>query len=99
MPYRNSSAGDDTRPGARGVRGISGIAIGAAAAVRAGRVLAQQRVQSPPSGSASTTNLTTFVVARTGDIDKLDPQLATAFQTQQTLNLVYSTLVTTSADR
>ena len=43
--------------------------------------------------------LTTFVVARTGDIDKLDPQLATAFQTHQTLNLVYSRLVKTSADR
>jgi len=34
-------------------------------------------------------------VARTGDIDKLDPQLATAFQTTQTLSLVYSTLVKT----
>ncbi len=37
----------------------------------------------------------TFVVARTGDVDKLDPQLATAFQTIETLGLVYSTLVTT----
>jgi peptide/nickel transport system substrate-binding protein len=53
-----------------------------------------------PGGSASTTasaGSTTFVVARTGDINELDPQLATAFQTVQTLGLVYSTLVNTSA--
>lgn len=34
----------------------------------------------------------TLVVARTGDIDNLDPHLATAFQTYQTLELVYDTL-------
>lgn len=33
-----------------------------------------------------------LVVARTGDIDNLDPHLATAFQTYQTLELVYDTL-------
>lgn len=50
-----------------------------------------------PSGSKnSSSGTSTFVVARTGDIDKLDPHLATAFQTQQTLGLVYSTLVKTS---
>lgn len=37
----------------------------------------------------------TFVVARTGDVDKLDPHLATAFQTIETLQLIYSTLVKT----
>jgi len=35
------------------------------------------------------------VVARTGDIDKLDPALSTAFQTIETLGLIYDTLVTT----
>ena len=35
----------------------------------------------------------TYVVARTGDVDKLDPQLATAFQTVETLDLVYDRLV------
>ena len=35
----------------------------------------------------------TFVVARTGDVDQLDPQKATAFQTVATLGLVYSRLV------
>jgi peptide/nickel transport system substrate-binding protein len=50
-----------------------------------------------PSGSQnSSSGNSTFVVARTGDIDKLDPHLATAFQTQQTLGLVYSMLVKTS---
>jgi len=59
-----------------------------------------------PSGSGSSSHSAsatssagagggTFVVARTGDIDKLDPQLATAFQTEETLGLVYSTLVKT----
>ena len=33
-----------------------------------------------------------FVVARTADIDKLDPHVATAFSTFQTLGLVYDTL-------
>ncbi len=35
----------------------------------------------------------TFVVARTGDVDQLDPHKATAFQTVETLSLVYSRLV------
>jgi peptide/nickel transport system substrate-binding protein len=69
------------------------LAISAAAVVALGAC--------SPSGSGTSSNgssapLTTLVVARTGDIDKLDPQLATAFQTVQTLNLVYSTLVKTS---
>jgi peptide/nickel transport system substrate-binding protein len=33
-----------------------------------------------------------LIVARTGDIDNLDPHLATAFQTYQTLELIYDTL-------
>ncbi len=36
-----------------------------------------------------------FIVARTGDIDGLDPATATAFQTTQTLDLVYNTLLET----
>ncbi len=48
-----------------------------------------------PSGAAPTG---TLVVARTGDIDKLDPQLATAFQTVATLGLIYDRLVTTDND-
>lgn len=39
----------------------------------------------------------TAVVARTGDIDVLDPHKATAFQTVQTLSLIYDRLVTTDA--
>jgi peptide/nickel transport system substrate-binding protein len=42
----------------------------------------------PAAGSGGT-----FVVARTGDVDQLDPQKATAFQTVATLGLVYSQLV------
>jgi peptide/nickel transport system substrate-binding protein len=37
----------------------------------------------------------TMVVARTGDIDVLDPHKATAFQTVSTLSLIYDRLVTT----
>ena len=40
----------------------------------------------------------TLVVARTGDIDNLDPHLATAFQTYQALELVYDTLFELDAD-
>jgi peptide/nickel transport system substrate-binding protein len=49
-------------------------------------------------GSASSSGSSgngTYVVARTGDIDKLDPQKATAFQTDETLDLVYDRLVRT----
>jgi peptide/nickel transport system substrate-binding protein len=37
-----------------------------------------------------------FIVARTADIDTRDPAAATAFQTVQTLDLVYDTLVETN---
>lgn len=49
------------------------------------------------SGKKSEQKTSKFVVARTADIDKLDPHVATAFQTIQTLALVYSQLVTTDA--
>ena len=49
------------------------------------------------SGSGANSN-GTYVVARTGDIDKLDPQKATAFQTIATLDLIYSRLVRIDAD-
>jgi len=39
-----------------------------------------------------------FVVARTADIDGRDPATATAFQTVQTLGLVYDTLLDTGSD-
>ncbi|GGL86666.1 ABC transporter substrate-binding protein [Nakamurella endophytica] len=39
-----------------------------------------------------------MVVARTGDIDQLDPQKATAFQTVETLSLVYGRLVALDQD-
>ena len=41
---------------------------------------------------------TPFVVARTADIDGRDPATATAFQTVQTLGLVYDTLIDTDPD-
>ncbi|WP_163507653.1 ABC transporter substrate-binding protein [Fodinicola acaciae] len=46
-----------------------------------------------PSGGDSAKG--TLTVARTGDIDQLDPARATAFQTVQSLALVYDTLLTT----
>ena len=39
-----------------------------------------------------------FIVARTADIDGRDPATATAFQTVQTLDLVYDTLIETDDD-
>lgn len=50
------------------------------------------------SGGAAAAANGTFVVARTGDIDKLDPHVATAFTTIATLGLVYDTLVRTDND-
>ena len=70
----------------------------AAAATVAGTAACSPSGSGSSSNGASSAPLSTLVVARTGDIDKLDPQLATAFQTVQTLNLVYSTLVKTDAN-
>jgi peptide/nickel transport system substrate-binding protein len=50
------------------------------------------------AASSGSSAKSTFVVARTGDIDKLDPAAATAFQTVETLGLVYSSLLRTDAD-
>jgi peptide/nickel transport system substrate-binding protein len=50
-----------------------------------------------PGSSSKNKSGGTFVVARTGDIDVLDPARATAFQTTQTLGLVYDTLVDTDS--
>ena len=85
-----------TSPVPGGIRNrITFVAVTAAATTAVAALAACS-----PSGSqnsSSSSGASTFVVARTGDIDKLDPHLATAFQTQQTLGLVYSRLVTTSA--
>ena len=66
--------------------------IGATALAVLGGACSPAGSSSPPGGAKA------FVVARTGDIDKLDPHQATAFQTVETLALVYDTLVTTTAD-
>jgi peptide/nickel transport system substrate-binding protein len=85
------------KPGAARLR-TKALAIGiSAAAVTAGLAACSPSSSTGSSGGASSSASSTVVVARTGDIDKLDPQLATAFQTEQTLNLIYSTLVKTSA--
>lgn len=47
--------------------------------------------ETPPEGG-------TIVVGRTGDIDNLDPHLATAFQTIDALQLVYGTLFELDAE-
>ncbi|OIQ72861.1 putative D,D-dipeptide-binding periplasmic protein DdpA precursor [mine drainage metagenome] len=53
---------------------------------------------SAPSQAAAALSTKPVVIARTADIDKLDPHLATAFQTFQTLGLVYGTLVELKTD-
>lgn len=51
----------------------------------------------PASGSEEATG-EILVLARSGDIDNLDPHLATAFQTIEALELVYDTLFELDAD-
>lgn len=48
-----------------------------------------------PGGAAKTGKHAQLIVARTADVDVLDPARATAFATNQTLSLVYDTLVDT----
>jgi peptide/nickel transport system substrate-binding protein len=62
------------------------VAFGVAACSPAG-----SSKKSSKSNAAKST--TPFVIARTGDIDLLDPYRATAFQTVQTLGLIYDSLV------
>lgn len=64
-----------------------------AAAAIAGSVLV-----AAPAQSAAALSTAPVVVARTADIDKVDPHVATAFQTVQTLGLVYGTLVELNPD-
>ena len=49
-----------------------------------------------PTSESQQSNGGPFIVARTADIDGRDPAVATAFQTLQTLGLVYDTLVETN---
>ena len=49
-------------------------------------------------GEGGNLNDEPFIVARTADIDGRDPATATAFQTVQTLDLVYDTLIETGDD-
>ncbi|NUS45154.1 MAG: ABC transporter substrate-binding protein [Mycobacteriaceae bacterium] len=90
----HTTPGRTLRPTPR--RRTGKLTIGAAAAAVA--LAVGLSACSPSSGSSDSGDTSAFTVARTGDIDKLDPQLATAFQTQQTLGLVYSSLVKTGAD-
>lgn len=94
--------------GSRG-RKARQVAVGA---VSIAAILATAACAPAGSGQSSSTSLTvggsgpsyaaptgrTFVVARTGDINQLDPQKATAFQTVETLSLVYSRLVALDQD-
>lgn len=75
--------------GASGSSTSSGQAAGSAAGGTGGSGAAA----GSSGGTASVPSGETFVVARTGDVDQLDPQKATAFQTTETLDLVYSGLV------
>jgi len=52
----------------------------------------------PTQDSEETSEGGTVVVARSGDIDNLDPHLATAFQTIEALELVYDTLFELAPD-
>jgi peptide/nickel transport system substrate-binding protein len=80
------------RPSRPVVSGIAGLIVAALLAACSPSGSSNSGQKSGQNGASAT-----FVVARTGDIDKLDPQLATAFQTIETLGLVYSELVTTDS--
>ncbi|MGH3490799.1 MAG: hypothetical protein ACRDP8_23180, partial [Actinopolymorphaceae bacterium] len=56
------------------------------------------RTGSSDGGNASGKDSSPFIVARTADIDLVDPARATAFPTVQTLDLVYDTLLETDDD-
>ncbi len=51
-----------------------------------------------PETSTPEASTETLVVGRTGDIDNLDPHLATAFQTIDALELVYDSLTELAPD-
>ena len=66
-----------------------------------GTTAAPDTTESPDTTAPDTTVAAgggTIVVGRTGDIDNLDPHLATAFQTIDALGLVYDTLFHLDAD-
>src|SRR5918992_4783728 len=59
--------------------------------------------ETPDDGDGNGTSPTqatggTVVVGRTGDIDNLDPHLATAFQTIDALEMIYDTLFELDAE-
>ncbi len=60
--------------------------------------LAGSMAVTAPAQSAPVLNKAPLVITRTADIDKVDPHLATAFQTVQTMGLVYNTLVQLKPD-
>jgi peptide/nickel transport system substrate-binding protein len=74
------------------------ISLLAAGCLSVGALVGCAPAGSQQQGSSDDDAATTLIVARTADVDKLDPHLATDFQTVQTLGLVYSRLVTTDAD-
>ena len=73
---------------------IMGLALAACAPPTADDAAGGGDEESQGSAAGESADATggQLVVARTGDIDNLDPHLATAFQTYQTLELVYDTL-------
>jgi peptide/nickel transport system substrate-binding protein len=66
------------------------LRLGAAGAAAA---MLGSLIAGAPAFGAAALSTKPVVIARTADIDKLDPHVATAFQSVQTLGLVYGTLV------
>src|SRR3954467_916304 len=64
----------------------------------AGAVSAALAACSPAGSGDAKSSTGPLVVARTVDLDQLDPAVATAFGTTQTLQLVFDTLLRTDAD-
>src|SRR3954471_13279516 len=64
----------------------------------AGAVSAAVAACSPAGSGDAKSSTGPLVVARTVDLDQLDPAVATAFGTTQTLQLVFDTLLRTDAD-
>jgi peptide/nickel transport system substrate-binding protein len=91
-----SSATTDSASGDAGSN-----SAGPAASSSAGSAAGSNSQDTAAPSSSPASNLvpnSTFVIARTQDIDKLDPHVSTAFSTIATMSMVYEPLVRTDAE-
>src|SRR5262245_55721972 len=76
---------------------VAAIGVASAGAVSATTVTGDTAADTA-AGTEPEVSSETLVVGRTGDIDNLDPQLATAFQTIEGLGLIFDSLTELAPD-